>query len=87
MPIAHRGSAWRSARPWLPAMAAVTLMLAALAGPVLAQDHPTRSSEVGGSTHLRDPRLSVRLARPTTTIRLASPTATGTARRRRSFGS
>ena len=71
MPIAHRGSAWRSARPWLSAMAAVTLMLAALVGPVLAQEHPSRSSEGDGSTRLRDPRLSVRLARPTTTIRFA----------------
>ena len=71
MPIAHRGSAWRSARPWLSAMAAVTLMLAALVGPVLAQEHTSRSSEGDGSTSLRDPRLSVRLARPTTTIRFA----------------
>lgn len=70
MPIARRDPAWRRARPWLSAATVVTLMLAAMAAPVLAQDRPTRASD-GASTSLRDPRVSLRIARPTSTIRFS----------------
>ncbi len=71
MPIARRDPAWRRVRPWLSAAAVVTLMLAALAGPALAQDRPTRGSEGGASTSLRDPRVSLRYGRPSSLIRFS----------------
>ncbi len=59
VPFVHRPAGWRHARPWLSAVAVVALMLAALAGPALAQ---------GGSSSLRDPWVSPRVARPSTTV-------------------
>ncbi len=62
MPTVQRAPAWRRVWPWLSVMAAVLLMLAALAGPALAHDGPSR---------LRDAVVSPRLARATTTIRFS----------------
>jgi hypothetical protein len=59
VPFVHRPAGWRHARPWLSAVAVVALMLAALAGPALAQ---------GGSPSLRDPWVSPRVARTTATV-------------------
>lgn len=71
MPIARRDPAWRRVRPWLSAAAVLALMLAALAGPALAQDRPTRGSEGGASMSLRDPRVSLRNGRPSSLIRFS----------------
>jgi hypothetical protein len=71
VPIAHRAPAWDRARPWLSAVAAGALMLAALAGPVVAHDRYTQLSDGTGSTHLRDGWVSPRLARPASLIRFS----------------
>ncbi len=59
MSLAPRGPITRLARPWLSALAAVALLLAALAGPVVGNEGPTR---------LVDPAVSPRAGEPTTTI-------------------
>ncbi len=69
MPFVECASTWRRARPWLSAMAAVALVLAALAGPALAEERTIRSPEASGTPRLRDPGVSQRTARPSTTIR------------------
>ena len=71
MPIAHRAPAWDRARPWLSAVAAAVLMLAALVGPALAQDRHTQLGDGTGRTHLRDGWVAPRLARPTSVIRFS----------------
>lgn len=62
VPIVHRRAVWRRARTWLSAVAGVTLMFGALAGPAFAH---------GGSAHLSDASVRPRLARPSTPIRFS----------------
>jgi hypothetical protein len=71
VPIAHRAPAWDRARPWLSAVAVAALMLAALAGPVVAHDRYSQLRDGTGSTHLRDGWVAPRLARPTSVIRFS----------------
>ncbi len=75
MPIVHRAGTWRRARPWLSALSAMALLLAALAGPVLARvdgnvEQVAAMDQARGS-RLRDPAVWPRAAPAGTTIHFA----------------
>ena len=75
MPIVHRAGTWRRARPWLSAVSAMALLLAALAGPVFARGYGdigrVEVGDHGRGSRLRDAAVSPRSARAGTAIHFA----------------
>jgi hypothetical protein len=78
VPIVHRAGAWPRVRPWLTALGATAVLLAAFAAPTLARDHDAGggAAEVAGTGldrlgRLADAAVVPRVARPTTAIRFS----------------